>query len=198
MAERITIDQPAEKSATKSTNWIEVFNTNLKNLTAIITFAILIAGATWGALEKTRIESLKEQVAFWKEQIAERDKTVSELKSARDPDRKKIDELLATNQKIENDLGAAKDNLKQSRDNNAELQKRIKTYEANSNILSKIRELEKQKSPIDRNLYPFRTYINDENSLKGERISHEIQQRKSDELQARILSLQQQLQCESR
>jgi septal ring factor EnvC (AmiA/AmiB activator) len=191
VADRIAIDQPAEKSATKSTNWIEVFNTNLKNLTALITFAILIAGATWGALEKTRIESLKEQVAFWKEQIAERDKTVVELKAARDPDRKKIDELLATNQKLVNDLAVAKDNLKQSRDNNAELQKQLNTYANNSSIISEIRPLEKRQSEIDRAIHA---------SFNGDMFARNVDvgelRRQSDGLHVRIVILEQKLACE--
>jgi chromosome segregation ATPase len=134
-------------------------------------------------------------------QIAPRDREIASLKeqlnkleTARDPDRKQINELLAANKKLENDLAVAQDNLKQSRDDNTTLQKRINGYVANGSIFSKIDALDKRKSEIEKEVskhIPWGIALRDDTPPKPRTVSqHEEQrQRQINELQSRIRDL---------
>jgi hypothetical protein len=121
------------------------------------------------------------------------------LNAAYDPERKQINELLGTIKKLENNLAVAQDSLKQFRDDNAKLQNRIKTYEVNGKIFSQINALDKRKSGINRNTRNYWGFnTNDPNNrfVNDLKAQDEKQIRESTELQARILSLQQKLECE--
>ena len=89
--------------------------------------------------------------------------------------------------------------LKQSREaiegwtsQNAALQKKLDTYATNYSIMSEIRELDKRKSETEKKIASRRLFANGERPLKKQ------DQRQLDELQARILVLQQRLACEAK
>src|SRR5438105_3235847 len=133
VADRITIDQPSEKSATNPLSLKERVEKHPFHYLIVTAASVAVAvalGISWLS-EKYRVEPKLEKIASLEQKI-------SELNTARDPDRTQINQLSAKNQKLENDLGIANDNLKQSRDDlarwknqNAELQKRINTYATN-------------------------------------------------------------------
>ena len=191
MAYRIPIDPSAEKSATNPTSFKEKVEKHPFYYIAVTAIAVATTvgcGVFWLS-EKYRVEPKNERAAYLEQQI-------SKLRDAYDPDRKQINELSATIQKLENSQAVLQDSLKKSYNDNAALQKRIKNYETNSNILSAIRELNKEKSLVDRNLYPLTTNQAEGPFAKEQTRLHEMQMYKSSHLQDRILSLQQKLGCE--
>jgi septal ring factor EnvC (AmiA/AmiB activator) len=184
VAYRIPIDQHAEKSATHRTKLKE----RIENHLIVVLASVLVVGITIGlkAVEYVQTAPRDREIASLKEQV-------TKLEADRDPDRKKINELSATIQKLENSLVVLQDSLRKSYNDNAVLQKRIKTYETNGNILSAIRELAKEKSLVDKNLYPFWTNQTEGIMAREQTRRHEMQMYKSNQLQDRILSLQQKL-----
>jgi septal ring factor EnvC (AmiA/AmiB activator) len=187
VAYRIQIDQPAEKSATNRTKLKE----RIENHLIVVLAGVLVFGITIGlkVVEYVQIAPRDREIASLKEQV-------TKLEADRDPDRKQINELSTTIQKLENSLAALQDSLKKSYNDNAVLQKRIKTYETNGAILLAIRGLAKEKSLVDKNLYPVRTNQTEGFMAREQTRHHEMQMYKSNQLQDRILSLQQKLGCE--
>ena len=201
MAHRITIDKPSEKSATNPESLKEKVEKHPFYYIAVTAIAVAtsVAGGVFWLSEKYRVEPKNERIAYLDKQVQDRDDKISKLNAAYDPDRKQINELLATIQKLENNISVAQDSLKQLRDDNAKLQKRIKIYEANGKIFSQIDALDKRKSVIDRNIRNYWGYnTNDPNDrfVNDLKAQDEKKIRESNELQARILSLQQKLECE--
>jgi len=201
VARRATTVKPSEKSAINALSLKERVGKHPIHYFAytVIAVALAVALAVAWLSAHYQVNPRDREIAYLKEQLSERDKTISKLEAAREPDRAQINQLLATNQKIENALGAVNADLKQSREaiegwtsQNAALQKKLDTYATNYSIMSEIRELDKRKSEIEKKIASRRLFANGERPLKKQ------DQRQLDELQARILVLQQRLACEAK
>ena len=166
----------------------------------VFTFAVAAAGIAWAASEKIQVAPREREIGSLRQQVAE-------LKAANEPGQKQIQELSAKNIKLENDLEASRNNLIKTQDtlkaretNYLVLEKNINRCEANGNIFSEIRKLEERKAPFDARLttkWGLRTIKSGEKPEPYIPTFHEIQwQRQSDELQARIVDLQQRLHCQ--
>jgi chromosome segregation ATPase len=201
VAHRATTVKPSDKSVINALSLKERVEKHPIHYFAYTVIAVAIAvafGVAWLS-EHYQVSPRDGEIAYLKEQLSEREKTISKLEAAREPDLVQINQLLATNQKLENDLRVAHADLKQSREviegwksQDAALQKKLETYATNSSIMSEIRELDKRKSDIEKKIASRWLVANEERPLKKQN------QRQLDELQARILVLQQRLACEAK
>ncbi len=201
MARRATTVKPSEKSAINALSLKERVGKHPMHYFAYTVIAVALAvalGVAWLS-EHYQVNPRDREIAYLKEQLSERDKTISKLEAAREPDRAQINQLLATNQKLENALGAVNADLKQSHEaiegwesHNVALKKKLDTYATNYSIISEIRELDKRKSEIEKKISSRGLFANEERPLKKQ------DQRRLDEFQARILVLQQRLTCEAK
>jgi chromosome segregation ATPase len=94
----------------------EILDTNLKIITAIIGFGILVASTTWIVSENVRVNPKIEKIAYLEQKITELRKIISDWNDAYDPYRKQIDDIFTDNRKFGEDLAAYKVSVKHTQD----------------------------------------------------------------------------------
>jgi hypothetical protein len=171
---------------------------------SLIAFPVLIAAAVWIASEIIQVEPRDQYIAFLTEEVAKRNKIVSEWREAYETHQKQSELLLGNNKtlgktceeaitKCQSDFNKCQSRSQECLNvvgkwekHSAELQKTVNSYVTNCSIISEIRNLDKRKSTIDDNL-GSRGYTQE---------AYEAWKRQSVDFQARMLVFQQKLACE--
>ena len=99
MARRATTVKPSEKSAINALSLKERVGKHPIHYFAytVIAVALAVALAVAWLSAHYQVNPRDREIAYLKEQLSERDKTISKLEAAREPDRAQINQLLATN-----------------------------------------------------------------------------------------------------
>jgi chromosome segregation ATPase len=188
---------------------IEAIQTNAK--ACIITAGVLIP-LTVTILEYVRVSPLTQRVAELTQKAAELKEQVTKLEADNEPNRKRIEQLLADNQKLENALGASQKNVKTLETYSSKVEQNLNICKANGSILKKIRELEAEKASIQKKIDSRWLIVPEDISIARPPFDpnppppqprvvssfEEKWQRRSDEVHTRIVGLEKLLQCEPR
>ena len=181
---------------------------------------VFVAGATWGAFEVVRVNSLKQtienfevvrvnplkqSIEGWKEVATRYEQRIRETDAAFESYRKGYDQILANYNTLEINYQVQKIIIKQREDiikqyendtgawkkQYSELQIKVVMYESNCNIMREIRTLEQHKAEVDNLLI-----VSSQRSSPWRQIDSEpIWKRQSDGYQNQILEYQKKLVC---